>query len=429
MTNTLATRAFFAVLGLAATLMHVSATTSAHAQIARSDRWVLLKTHALDITNGNADIDLTTTKGAYKAVRLRALRHRVVLSQVDVFYSNDDSHIEKRRINLKRKLRSRPIGLSRKERFLDGVSLTFEPLEDGNRKPRIQIWGLQSRKGRIAKRPQPPTDEKTAELSDESGVAETTAARIEVLLPKAAASITSAASESSDVLLAAEHIGFATDTQVIPVGAKVGKFRRIRLHVVDNDIVLNSLEVRYGDGGADTRDINAKIRRNQTTDWFELAGDRFVREIRLRYETRPNFRGQARIEAFGEFSDGWYGPAGEARNFNSGWVLLGAQAAGFVGFDIDAIPVTSNEGNFEKLEVRVRDRAITLNEVRVVYGNGKVDIIPIKTRVQAGKSYGPIKIARNNRRITQIEARYRSRFLDRDARHKGSAIVEFWAKD
>ncbi len=430
------TRNVWTIVTLLAALFSVAINSTAQAQIARGDRWVLLETKTIDVTMGFAEVNLEASKGSYKAVRLRTLKNGIVLSEVQVDYAKSDTHVEKRRIDLRRgSRRSRPINLSRTERFLNSVALEFKP-QRRRRNSQIQVWALQSRKGRKANRPTVITvadrqkeSGTSAETSNETAIAGITATPVPPPKPEAAASITSNASESSDILFAAEHVRFRSDTQVIPVGAEVGKFRRIRLRVVDNDIVLKKFEIHYSDGKSETREINAKIKRNTTTDWFELTGERFVKNISLQYESRPNFRGQARIEAFGEFADGWLGPTGEARKFNRGWVMLGAQAAGFVGFDKDAIHVSNDEGSFEKLEVRVRDRAITLNELRVVYGDGEIDIIPVKTRVDAGKSFGPIKIARNNRRVTEIQARYRSRFLDSDARNKGSAIVEFWTKD
>ncbi|MGH1419174.1 MAG: DUF2541 domain-containing protein [Hyphomicrobiaceae bacterium] len=414
------TRNLRIIVTLLAALFTIVTNTTVNAQITRGDRWVLLKTVTIDASQGFADIDLEASKGSYKAVRLRTRRNGLLISEVQVDYAKADTHVERRRINLRRGLRSRPINLSRTERFLRSIAIEYKPQRKG-RKSQLQVWALQSRKGRLAKRPS-----LTADANQQTGATTVPAPEPK---PKAAASIESQPSESSDILFAAEHVGFNSDTQTIPVGRQVGKFRRIRMRVVNNDIVLKKLEIHYSDGKSETREINQKITRNTTTDWFDLPGDQFVKDIRLQYESRPNFRGQARIEAFGEFADGWLGPTGEARKFNRGWVMLGAQAAGFVGFDKDAIQLTRGEGAIEKIEVRVRDRAITLSELRVVYGNGNIDVIPVKTRVDAGKSFGPIKIARNNRQVTEIQARYRSRFLDREARNKGSAIVEFWAKD
>ena len=204
---------------------------------------------------------------------------------------------------------------------------------------------------------------------------------------------------------------------------------RVRLRVLDNDIFINELKIIYANGETDTLAVNANVPKNSRTNWIDFKGDRFIKEIQLVYRSKPSFRGQARIEVFGQYAPGWLGPQGEGRKYNQGWVLLGAQTAGFVGFDKDVIPVGSNEGGFKKIRVTVKDRAITLNEIRVIYTDGTDETIPVRTRVDAGGTYGPIDLKGDRRAaIDRIEAKYRSRFFDASARGKGSAIVEVWGQ-
>ena len=231
------------------------------------------------------------------------------------------------------------------------------------------------------------------------------------------------------MLFGAQYVGFLTDRDVIRVGNEVGKFAKIRLRILDNDIHINELKVVYNNGESDTLAIDADIPKNSRTGWIDLRGDRFIKEIQMVYRSRPNFNGQARVEIFGKYAPGWLGPQGEGRKYNQGWVLLGAHTAGFVGFDKDVIPVGSNEGGFRRVRVSVRDRAITLNEVKIVYSDGVEETIPVRTRVDAGGTYGPIDLKGERRQpIEHIEAKYRSRFFDASAKGKGSAIVEVWAQ-
>ena len=132
---------------------------------------------------------------------------------------------------------------------------------------------------------------------------------------------------------------------------------------------------------------------------------------------------------FGQFADGWLGSAGEGRKYNQGWVLLGAQTAGFVGFDSDTIPVGRNEGGFKKIRLTVKDRAITLKEVRVLYESGAEDVIPLNnTRIDAGSTFGPVDLkGASARAIKEIQAKYRSRIFDKGAKGKGAGIVEVGA--
>ena len=81
------------------------------------------------------------------------------------------------------------------------------------------------------------------------------------------------------------------------------------------------------------------------------------------------------------------------------------------------------------IDVTVRDRAITLNELKVFYTDGSDETVPVRTRVDAGGTYGPIDLSGQRKQpIDHIEAKYRSRFFDSSAKGKGSAIVEIWGQ-
>ena len=231
-----------------------------------------------------------------------------------------------------------------------------------------------------------------------------------------------------DVLFGTQTVGFGVDKDTIKVGSQVGKFDKIRLRVLDNDIYLVSMKVIYADGEPDEVAYNAEIKQNTRTRWIALKGDRFVDRIDLTYRSRPSFKGQARIEVYGEYAEGWLGAQGEGRKFNQGWVLLGAQSAALrIGFDKDVVPIGKNEGGFKRVRLNVRDRAITLKEIKIIYGTGETDIIPVNTRIDAGGSYGPLDLIGKVRVIKEVELTYRSRFIDPSAKGKGAAVVEIWA--
>jgi hypothetical protein len=231
-----------------------------------------------------------------------------------------------------------------------------------------------------------------------------------------------------DVLIGARAVSLGAEHDVIRVDGDVGKFRRIRLRVLENDIFVNEVKVVYADGDPDTLAVHAEIKQVTRTRWFRLGGDRFIKEIQLNYRARPNFKGQARVEVWGEFAEGWLGPQGEGHKYNQGWVLLGAQTAGFTGFENDLIPVGHNEGGFKRIRVAARDRAITVNELRVVYDSGQEDIVPVNRKIEAGSTFGPISLRGvGTRAIKEIRAKYSAR-SNRWGAGKGGAIVEVWGQ-
>jgi CBS domain-containing protein len=325
--------------------------------------------------------------------------------------------------------RSRPINPTYESKFIDKIKITQEP---GYGRGRLQIIGIQSPHGRRMDRNGYEGEGRYSGRPDRSEHLvsdDRSDLPVKPTVPIATPTAPGQATPGGDVLFGAQYVGFLTDRDVIRVGNEVGKFAKIRLRVLDNDIHIKEMKVVYNNGESDTLAVNADIPKNSRTSWIDLRGDRFIKEIQPVYRSRPNFNGQARIEVFGRYAPGWLGPNGEGRKYNQGWLLLGAQTAGFVGFDKDIIPVASNVGGFRRLRVTVRDRAITLNEIKVIYADGSDETIPIRTRVDAGGTYGPIDLQGKRRQpIDHIEARYRSRFFDSSAKGKGAAIVEIWGK-
>ena len=392
----------------------VGSFSTAQAQKSDGD-WVKIGTHKVDTSKDRDTIDLTKSSGKFRALRINSKDGDITLSRVQVLYANGAVHNEDRKIVLNEGERTRPINAGGEDRFVDQLNLSVVPAKSGNTV--LEVYGLQTGEGAKAKR--------TAAAAP---TAAPTAVAVQPTKPTPTAAVPGTVTEFGDVLFGSQYVGFGVDRDVIRVGAEIGKFDKIRLRVLDNDIHIKDLKVVYANGDSDDLVVNADIKQNSRTQWFSLKGDRFVKEVQLVYRSKPSFKGQARIEVLGQYAEGWLGPNGEGRKFNQGWVLLGAQTAGFIGFDKDIIPVGKNEGGFKKVRVTVKDRAITLNELRIIYSSGQEDVIPVKAKIEAGSTYGPIDLKGGTRSIKEIQARYRSRFIDKEARGKGMAVVEVWGQ-
>ena len=407
----------------AVALAAAGSITSAQAQKG-DEKLVLIGTFPVDVTKEKAVIDLAKSNGKFRGLRLRASDGEITTSRVQVLYGDGSVHNEDRKIVLLDGERTRPIDQSSKDRFVDQVTMTLVPAKKG--KAEVQVYGIATDEGAKVKRVNVVTEKKDEKKEDKADTGKIAATAIAKPAPTQAAAGT--VTEFGDVLFGAQQVGFVVDRDVIRVGAEIGKFDKIRLRVLENDIFIKEMKVIYANGESDDLAVNAEVKRDTRTKWFQLKGDRFIREIQFVYNSKPSFKGQARLEVLGEYASGWLGPNGEGRKFNQGWVLLGAESAGFIGFDKDVIKVGRNEGGFKRLRVTVKDRAISLNELRIVYGSGQEDVVPIKAKVEAGSTYGPIDLKGGSRVIKEVQARYRSRFIDREARGKGRAIVEVWGQ-
>jgi hypothetical protein len=333
---------------------------------------------------------------------------------VQIVYSDGSVHNEDRQIDMRRGERSREIAPSSTDKFIDKVNVSWRA---SSGRGTLQVLGLQTRDGRRMERPKRP-------VSGDISEAETT--------PTPTPSPGKPIADGNDVMFGYQNVGFGLDRDIIKVGGEIGKFDRIRMRVLGNDVHMNRLKIVYMDGTTEDLAVDADIRANTRTSWLDVDQSKFIREIQMSYRSKPNFKGQARIEVTGQYADGWLGPSGEGKKYNQGWVLLGAQTAGFTGFDKDTITVGRNEGGFSKVRVVAKDRAITLREVRVVFFSGPDEVFSMRERVDPGNPFGPLEFKGGRSAIKEIQAKYRSRFdLAKGLKNlfEGTpAVVEIWGQ-
>lgn len=237
-------------------------------------------------------------------------------------------------------------------------------------------------------------------------------------------------------LLGEQKVGFRVDHDVIHVGRREGRYERLKMRVLRNDIMLISAKVVYGNGSSDRLRIHEKIREGTETRPYDLPGfrGRYIDRIELTYRSRPSFEGRAVVQVFGDsvrdrrgrgdrhggrrgdrYDDG-RGRHGERRHYE--WVSLGKRKVG-LSRDHDVINVGRSEGNFRKIKLHVTGNDIRLLDVKVVYGNGSVDHLPVRRRIKQNRDTGPLDLRGRDRVIRRIEMTY-----ERKLNFRGSAHVE-----
>ena len=426
--------------------------TAAHAQV----EVTLAEESVLKIIPDVDKVDTTRIPGRFRGIRVYALEGSAVdISKIDIVYSDGSKFTEDRgrlirldQVDTKTRVMGPENGVG-PEKFIDQVVMHYKTAPGESRRARVRLVGVTSQAGARAVR----TADARGLQAGRPMVAPSTLPGGAATGPIAAGSTPSTPNTArpgtttagGDVLFGVQYVGFGIDRDVIKIGSEFGKFDKIRLRVLDNDIFINEMRVIYANGEPDVLAVAANVPANTRTKWFTLKGDRFIKEIQLVYKSRPGFRGQARVEAYGEFAEGWHGqgptsasattitPTGEAFSHagNRGWLYLGGQQPLFfsvkkgLGYENDTVAVARNWG-FNRFRLDVKQRAITLNKLTVVYGDGTTDSIPVGAKVDAGSSFGPVNL--KPKPVREIQVSYRSRLLDAQATGKGYAFVEFWAQ-
>lgn len=382
------------------------AAFAGQANAAKGERWVRILSHQIDRNASEDLLDLRSASGSFVGFQLRARRGSVDIDRFVLTLNDKATDQSAGPFRLRSGERTRVLARGETERFPETLIVTYK--EDGrrSRSVRLEVWGLQSREGRYAKRPEkqmpiPPPPPRV-------GAADPDAVR--------------------SVLMAVETAEREVDREELAVPERLGKFKSLRLAVRDSPLSVEQLSVRYEDGTSRDFAVTGTLRPDGSTPWFDIDGSRFIQSVSLKLREKTPLTTPPRLELHGLHAEGWLSADGEGKDFNDGWVLVGARSAGFIGFDTDTIPLAEHGEGFGEIRVKVKGRAITLNQLRVVYGNGEEDIVPVRSRIDDGDTYGPISIRGGAREIREIRARYRSRVIDSGLQEQGPALVQVWAK-
>ena len=103
-------------------------------------------------------------------------------------------------------------------------------------------------------------------------------------------------------VLGQKDVSFRRDQDVIAVGRRDGRFERIRLQVLYNDIRLDQIEVVFGNGRSMQVPTNGiLLREGQQTNAIDLPGDdRFIRQVVLHYSpVGRRYEGRAQVRVLG----------------------------------------------------------------------------------------------------------------------------------
>jgi hypothetical protein len=109
-----------------------------------------------------------------------------------------------------------------------------------------------------------------------------------------------------------------------------------------------------------------------------------------------------------------------APSYARDWEKLGERIVNFA-IDRDVIPVGRSEGRFKRIKLIVREAPVQIESLKVVYGNGEPEELPVRSEIRAGGETRPIDLNGSSRVIREVQLIYRS-----VPSFRGRAVVEVW---
>ncbi len=197
---------------IALTLFAVLASTS-FSVTADAQRWKLIKRHNVSNDAVEELVDLKGASGSYVAFRLRARGGTVKVDQFVLNFHDNTLFVSEAPFNLRSGERTRILAEDRSsERFPENALIKYKDGAEHSRYARLEIWGLQTRSGRYAKRPEKlmPTPPPPPRVSQSEPTEELVA---------------------NSVLVAHETAGREVESATIRVSERIGKFKRLRLAI------------------------------------------------------------------------------------------------------------------------------------------------------------------------------------------------------
>jgi len=233
---------------------------------ARADRWdskgwVKLGERAV---NGRVDRDTITVgagDGKFTKLTLVVERSEIELLDVEIVFGNGEKLNPSVRHYFRENTRTRVIDLPGNQRIIKSISLKYRNLPGGG-SATVEVWGWKT--GEAGGRP--------AWKFESRGWA----------------------------LLGERTVSGRVDTDRITVGSYKGKFKKMTLVVLDSDLELVDLEVKFERGPAWHPAVSHYFKEGQRSHLIDFPGDeRKIRFIEMKYKNLPG-GGAAKVQVWAQ---------------------------------------------------------------------------------------------------------------------------------
>ena len=218
-------------------------------------------------------------------------------------------------------------------------------------------------------------------------------------------------------LLGEQWVEGRRDHDTFRVGPRKGRFVRMTLVVEGSDLQMQECVITYEDGKKHRPKLESYFREGQRTRAIDLEGTaRVIKQVDIKYGNLPG-GGRAKVQIWGrperavagpppghEPPPGHQPPPSTGWD-SSGWDLLGEQMVEGRR-DRDTIRVGRKEGGFTKLMLVVESGDLQLDDLVIVYANGKKHTPKVKQLFREGQRTRAIDLEGKAPAIQRIELKY-----------------------
>ncbi len=214
-------------------------------------------------------------------------------------------------------------------------------------------------------------------------------------------------------LLGSRQVNFAVDRDVIPVTAREGVFRAIKLEVEDGNLEMYDIKVVFGNGEVFSPETRLVFRENSRSRTIDLPGNRrVITRVEFFYRSRAR-RGKATVRLYGKGAEaaeradrpGSVAPPAALADV-AGWTRLGTRAVNFRA-ERDRIEAVG-DGPFRRIMFVVEGGDLEMYDVRVRFRNGEVFSPDTRLVFNSESRSRAIDLPGDRRNISFVEFTYRS---------------------
>jgi hypothetical protein len=214
------------------------------------------------------------------------------------------------------------------------------------------------------------------------------------------------------------------DSDRIEVGRYQGKFTKMTVVVLDADLEMLDMNVKFGRGAPWHPAMNYFFKEGTRTKVIDFPGDeRSIKYIEFRYRNLPR-GGHAKVQVWAKADTGGGGGVQPWRFESKGWEMLGEREVNGHGReDIDRIEVGRGMGKFSKVTVVVLDSELEMIDFSIKFKRGEPFHPAISYFFREGTRTKVIDLPGDrDRTIEWIEFKYRN------LPGGGRAKIQVWAQ-